>query len=68
VKKGVEKPGIEFDGAGASRLDTETGLAPMPSLGVVPVVSVSHSPVCYSASMRPFGRYLEQPRVAMGRT
>jgi hypothetical protein len=41
VKKGVEKSGIETDGAGASRLDTETGLAPMPSLGVVPVVFLS---------------------------
>jgi hypothetical protein len=36
VKKGEESAGIETEGAGASRLDTETGLAPVSSLGVVP--------------------------------
>ena len=44
VKKGVMKAGIE-KGARASRLDTETGLAPMSSLGVVPV-AVSLRPCC----------------------
>jgi hypothetical protein len=42
VKKGVEKSEIEAEGAGASRLDTETGLAPMSSLGVVPECAVSN--------------------------
>jgi hypothetical protein len=38
VKKGMVTSENEETGAGASRLDTETGLAPMSSLGVVPVV------------------------------
>lgn len=38
MKKDVEKSENEKEDAGASRLDTETSLAPMSSLGVVPVV------------------------------
>jgi len=38
VKKGVVKAENEKMGVRASRLDTETGLAPMSSLGVVPGV------------------------------
>lgn len=37
LKKGV-KSRIESEGARASRLDTETSLAPVSSLGVVPVI------------------------------
>lgn len=37
VKGGMLKSENERMGAEASRLDTETGLAPMSSLGVVPV-------------------------------
>ena len=36
VKKGMVKAENERMGVRASRLDTETGLAPMSSLGVVP--------------------------------
>ena len=34
----MEKPKIENEGKWASRLDAETSLAPMPPLGVVPIV------------------------------